>query len=251
MDVLGGEGLASRSWSPPATRACCSESGRWPRRSPRPSTSATRTRRHVDGRLHHEIRPGPTTDDSPRANSPRPRGTRPACSHSFPSCWNGPAESRWFDHRDLHVPVERDDLTEPVADAAKGILDGHVVLSRRLANRALLRDRSLGLDLPPIRSPIQHITARRRVSNCSSHREREELINIKAYARGSNPMTDVAVALKPSIDAFLRQEADERPSSPTPAAHLRAGGRERAIEEGRGGGGRQPARRLIRAAASR
>ena len=65
-------------------------------------------------------------------------------------------------------------------------------------------------------SDPNHIVARRRVLELlSSHHESEELINIGAYARGSNPMTDVAIALKPRIDAFLRQERDDR--SPFPA----------------------------------
>ncbi|MEE2972669.1 MAG: FliI/YscN family ATPase [Planctomycetota bacterium] len=116
------------------------------------------------------------------------------------------------------VLVEGDDLTEPVADAAKGILDGHVVLSRRLANRghfpAIDPLDSISRVADQV-SDANHITARRRVIELlSAHRENEELINIGAYARGSNPMTDVAIALKPSLDAFLRQESDERAEFP-------------------------------------
>ncbi len=117
------------------------------------------------------------------------------------------------------VLVEGDDMSEPVADAAKGILDGHVVLSRRLATRghfpAVDAIESISRLADQVSDP-NHITARRRVLELlSAHRESEELINIGAYARGSNPMTDVAIALKPRIDAFLRQERDDR--APFPA----------------------------------
>ncbi|MBC03959.1 MAG: hypothetical protein CMJ34_11765 [Phycisphaerae bacterium] len=111
------------------------------------------------------------------------------------------------------VLVEGDDLTEPVADAAKGILDGHVVLSRRLANRghfpAIDPLESISRLADQV-SDANHVTARRRILELmASHRESEELISIGAYAAGSNPMTDVAIALKPAIDAFLKQDKDD------------------------------------------
>jgi FliI/YscN family ATPase len=117
------------------------------------------------------------------------------------------------------VLVEGDDLSEPVADAAKGILDGHVVLSRKLATRghfpAVDPLESISRLADQVSDP-NHVTARRRVLELlSAHRESEELINIGAYARGSNPMTDVAIALKPRIDGFLRQEREDR--APFPA----------------------------------
>ena len=59
-------------------------------------------------------------------------------------------------------------------------------------------------------SDANHVTARRRILELmASHRESEELISIGAYAAGSNPMTDVAIALKPAIDAFLKQDKDD------------------------------------------
>ncbi|MCP4837532.1 MAG: FliI/YscN family ATPase [Phycisphaera sp.] len=111
------------------------------------------------------------------------------------------------------VLVEGDDLTEPVADAAKGILDGHIVLSRRLASRghfpAIDPLESISRLADQVSDP-NHITARRRLFELlASYRESEELISIGAYARGSNPMTDVAVALKPAMDTFLKQGKDD------------------------------------------
>jgi flagellum-specific ATP synthase len=116
------------------------------------------------------------------------------------------------------VLVEGDDLTEPVADAAKGILDGHFVLSRRLATRGhfpaidVLESISRVADLV---SDPNHRAARREVlRHMAVHREQEELIAIGAYAKGSQPEVDAAIAMKPAIDGFLRQGADERSDYP-------------------------------------
>ena len=116
------------------------------------------------------------------------------------------------------VLVEGDDLTEPIADAAKGILDGHVVLSRKFANRghfpAIDPLDSISRVADQVSDP-NHVVARRRLLELlAAHRESEELINIGAYAAGSNPMTDVAIALKPAIDVYLRQERDEQAEFP-------------------------------------
>ncbi|RLS96995.1 MAG: FliI/YscN family ATPase [Planctomycetota bacterium] len=131
------------------------------------------------------------------------------------------------------VLVEGDDMTEPIADAAKGILDGHIVLSRRLAERThypaidVLASISRVADqvshYPAIDvlasisrvadqvSDKNHAQARRHMSRMlAAYREAEELIQIGAYAKGSNPDVDAAIALKPSIEAFLRQGSDER-----------------------------------------
>jgi flagellum-specific ATP synthase len=101
------------------------------------------------------------------------------------------------------VLVEGDDMTEPIADAAKGILDGHIVLSRKLAERA---------HFPAIEvSDQNHLRARRHMSRLlSAYKEAEELIQIGAYAKGSNAEVDAAIALKPMLEAFLRQGSHER-----------------------------------------
>ncbi len=111
------------------------------------------------------------------------------------------------------VLVEGDDLTEPIADAAKGILDGHFVLSRKIASRGhypaidVLESISRVVDLV---TDVNHRSARREVIRLlASYRENEELITIGAYTRGSNPEVDVALALKPAIDRFLQQDKDE------------------------------------------
>jgi flagellum-specific ATP synthase len=111
------------------------------------------------------------------------------------------------------VLVEGDDLAEPVSDAARGILDGHIVLSRRLAARGhypaidLLESVSRVADKV---CDVHHADARRELLRLiAAYAESEELITIGAYARGSNPETDAAIELKDAIDGFLRQRADE------------------------------------------
>ncbi len=116
------------------------------------------------------------------------------------------------------VLVEGDDLTEPIADATRGILDGHLALSRRLAARGHYP----ALDIPASVSRMadkvcdgSHVAARRAILRLiGAYAEAEELIQIGAYAHGSDPDCDVAIAMKPAIDAFLRQGVDDRAEYP-------------------------------------
>jgi len=111
------------------------------------------------------------------------------------------------------VLVEGDDLTEPVSDAVRGILDGHVVLSRDMARRGHFPAIDVLDSVSRVADGIsseQHIAARRRVlSLLAAHKEVEELVQIGAYASGSDPDADIAIAMKDKIDAFLRQKPDE------------------------------------------
>ena len=112
------------------------------------------------------------------------------------------------------VLVEGDDMTEPIADAAKGILDGHIVLSRKLAERAHFPAIDILASISRVADQISdqnHLKARRHMSRLlSAYKEAEELIQIGAYARGSNPEVDAAIALKPALEKFLRQGSHER-----------------------------------------
>ena len=116
------------------------------------------------------------------------------------------------------VLVEGDDMNEPVADAARGILDGHVVMSRKLAARghfpAIEPLDSISRLADQVSDRTHEVARRRILELLAAHRESEELINIGAYAPGSNVMTDVAIALKPKLDAFLRQDRSEQSSFP-------------------------------------
>ena len=116
------------------------------------------------------------------------------------------------------VLVEGDDMTEPVADAAKGILDGHVVLSRRLAERSHFPAIDVVASISRVADMVSdpnHARARRHLARLvAAHREAEELIQIGAYAKGANPDVDAAIALRGAIDGFLRQDAHERAEYP-------------------------------------
>jgi len=112
------------------------------------------------------------------------------------------------------VLVEGDDLNEPIADTARSLLDGHVVLSRRLANEGhypavdvLGSVSRVMLDVVP---PEHQARASRVRTWLATHREAEDLIQIGAYARGTSAAIDEAVARLPQVMSFLRQPLDER-----------------------------------------
>jgi flagellar biosynthesis/type III secretory pathway ATPase len=112
------------------------------------------------------------------------------------------------------VLVEADDMTEPVADAVRAILDGHIVLSRELA----LRNHYPAIDVLQSISrvmidivPREHLEAARRLQHhVAVYSRAQDLINIGAYKRGTNPEIDRAIAMIPKIEAFLRQDIAER-----------------------------------------
>jgi flagellum-specific ATP synthase len=112
------------------------------------------------------------------------------------------------------ILVEGDDMTEPVADAARGILDGHVVLSRKLAHKghypAIDVLDSISRVATEITSKEQQQQRQVAVRLLAAYREVEELVQIGAYARGSNVEADAAIELTPVINGILRQEQGER-----------------------------------------
>ncbi len=114
------------------------------------------------------------------------------------------------------VLVEGDDMNEPVADAARSLLDGHVVLSRRLASEghypAIDLLASLSRTMIDVAKPEQLAQAARVRGWLATHREAEDLIQIGAYARGSSAAIDEAIAWLPLVTAFLRQPLDQRAS---------------------------------------
>jgi FliI/YscN family ATPase len=112
------------------------------------------------------------------------------------------------------VLVEGDDMTEPVADAVRSILDGHIVLSRRLASAghypAVDVLESVSRVMTAITTDRHRQSAHRLVDMMATYREAEDLINIGAYVKGSNPRIDEALRNWEKIRGFLRQPADER-----------------------------------------
>lgn len=111
------------------------------------------------------------------------------------------------------VLVEGDDLTEPIADAVKGILDGHIVLSRKIASRGHYPAIDVLDSISRVAENItdaNHRAARRELIRLlAAYRESEELITIGAYAAGSNADVDTSIALRPQMLQFLQQDREE------------------------------------------
>ncbi len=114
------------------------------------------------------------------------------------------------------VLVEGDDENEPIADTVRGILDGHIWLSRDLAGRghypAIEVGRSVSRVMPQVTPPEQRLAANRLRETLATFKEAEDLINIGAYVEGSNPRIDAARRLIEPARAFLRQGVHEESS---------------------------------------
>lgn len=114
------------------------------------------------------------------------------------------------------VLVEGDDMNEPVADTVRGVLDGHIVLSRKIASRnfypAVSVLESVSRVMPAIVSP-EHLAAAGRIRDLlATYAESEDLINIGAYKTGSNARVDWALSHLDSVRGFLEQRVDESSS---------------------------------------
>jgi len=107
------------------------------------------------------------------------------------------------------VLVDGDDFNEPVADAARSILDGHVVLTRKLAaaghfpaidvldSKSRVRDQIIAPDHKAAANALLRVEA--------AYREKEDLILVGAYQKGTDPTVDTAIELRPQVQAFLQQ----------------------------------------------
>jgi flagellum-specific ATP synthase len=112
------------------------------------------------------------------------------------------------------VLTEGDDQHDPIADAARAILDGHVVLSRRIAESghypAIDIEASISRVMQEI-APEAHLAAARQFRQAlSTYQQHRDLIAIGAYQRGSDPRVDQAIALWPRMQRFLQQDMRER-----------------------------------------
>ncbi len=111
------------------------------------------------------------------------------------------------------VLTEGDDPNDPIADAARGILDGHIVLSRQLADMghypAIDLESSVSRVMPMVVKPDQLKSMHRIKQLYSLYEQNRDLINVGAYQQGSNPAIDEAIALRPEIDKFMQQEIGE------------------------------------------
>jgi len=112
------------------------------------------------------------------------------------------------------VLTEGDDQQDPIADAARAILDGHIVLSRRIAESgqypAIDVEASISRVMQEISAPAHVELARRFRQTLSTYTHHRDLIAIGAYQRGSDPRVDAAIALWPRIQKFLQQDMHQR-----------------------------------------
>jgi flagellum-specific ATP synthase len=122
------------------------------------------------------------------------------------------------------VLVDGDDMNEPIADAVRSILDGHIVLTRSLAHAgpypAIDVLQSVSRLIGEITTPEVREAGQRLRAAMAVYREKEDLISIGAYQRGTDALLDAAVALRPSIDSFLRQRVEDFTSLPDADAAL-------------------------------
>lgn len=111
------------------------------------------------------------------------------------------------------VLVDGDDMNEPIADAVRGILDGHIVLSRSLAAKnhypAIDVLSSVSRLMPEIVTPKHYSLAGQIRDMMASYNKVEDLINIGAYQKGNNPQIDLAIKHYPKLLEFLKQKSDE------------------------------------------
>ena len=122
------------------------------------------------------------------------------------------------------VLVEADDSNEPIADAVRGLLDGHTWLSRKLAARghypAIDLMDSISRLMSEIATPEHRDSAQIVRELLAAYRDHEDLISIGAYRRGSNRTVDIAIDMQEGIHKFLRQRVDEQSSVEAARTHL-------------------------------
>ena len=123
------------------------------------------------------------------------------------------------------VLVEGDDTNEPIADSARSILDGHIVLSRKLTSRGHYPPidvlNSLSRTMPAVVDKGQTEKSRRIREWMAAHDDIADLVSIGAYKEGSNALADEAIRRHDGINAFLRQEKDDASSWAQTVARLK------------------------------
>ena len=109
----------------------------------------------------------------------------------------------------LTVLVEGDDFNEPIADSLRSILDGHIVLSRELAQQghfpAIDVLRSASRLLPDLASDAERAAAQEAVRHLALLERNRQMVDIGAYQKGTNPAIDAALSLEPGLQAWLQQ----------------------------------------------
>ncbi len=112
------------------------------------------------------------------------------------------------------VLVEGDDHNEPISDAVRGIVDGHIVMQREIADRgrypAINILKSISRSMPGVLSEEQNAIIRRAKQVITTYEDMAELIRLGAYRRGSDPKVDESLVLYPQIEEFLRQHKNDK-----------------------------------------
>jgi flagellum-specific ATP synthase len=123
------------------------------------------------------------------------------------------------------VLVDGDDMNDPIGDAVRGIVDGHIVLSRKLASHGLYPAidvlASLSRLMSRIAVPEHEQAARRFRALLATWRENEELVRLGAYRRGTSEAVDEAIEREPALRRFLSQEVHDAPSLEQTLAELK------------------------------
>jgi FliI/YscN family ATPase len=137
------------------------------------------------------------------------------------------------------VLVEGDDFNEPIADATRSILDGHVVLARRLAAAkhfpAVDVLESVSRVRDAVVTPAHREAANQLIRLEATYKAHEDLIAVGAYQAGANPAVDAAIAIRPALLAFLNQRPDEHSAfADTRGAVVALAARATALESGAG-----------------
>ncbi len=114
------------------------------------------------------------------------------------------------------VLVDGDDHNEPIADAVRGILDGHIVMERAIAERgrfpAINVLKSISRTMPACQQPHEREVVSQARQTLAAYANMEELIRIGAYRAGADPLIDRAIRLHPALEAFLSQSPDDATS---------------------------------------
>jgi flagellum-specific ATP synthase len=124
------------------------------------------------------------------------------------------------------VLTEADDINDPIADAVRSVADGHIVLSRDLANQnhypAIDILGSISRVMPDVVDQDQLAARNQLIATLAVYKKAEDLINLGAYVTGSNPQIDQAIKKMPEINAFLRQGIEERVDFASTLAQLKS-----------------------------
>lgn len=122
------------------------------------------------------------------------------------------------------VLIEADDMNDPIADAVRGILDGHIILDRNIANKghypAIDVLASLSRCMKDVSGDAHQKAARKMRELMAAYKENEDMIMIGSYVRGSNPKTDKAIDMIEEINDFLKQGVYEESNLKTTSERL-------------------------------